>query len=54
MNSPVPIVLSHKIAELKPNYFFCGGGEVDLKLKVDTKEFSSVFKPYIVDITMDD
>jgi prolyl-tRNA editing enzyme YbaK/EbsC (Cys-tRNA(Pro) deacylase) len=47
----IPIVLSHEIAALKPPLFWMGGGEVDLKLAVDTAQFLSAYQPMIADIT---
>eukprot|EP00959_Pyramimonas_sp_CCMP1952_P261169 5460298-Pyramimonas_sp.AAC.1 len=35
----MPILFSHKIAELAPDLFWCGGGEVDLKLGMSAAEF---------------
>jgi hypothetical protein len=45
--------LSHHIEKLNPNYFWLGGGEVDLKLAVDTKQFIKSMNPIIADITVD-
>jgi hypothetical protein len=53
MKVKVPIILSHKIAQLQPRSFFLGGGEVDLKLQVGTDEFIKVTNPYVTDITTD-
>lgn len=53
MKVKVPIILSHKIAQLEPRSFFLGGGEVDLKLELNTDEFIKIFNPYVTDITMD-
>jgi hypothetical protein len=54
MSVQVPIILSHKIANLQPRYFYLGGGEIDLKLGVDVDEFIHVMKPFVADVTMDE
>lgn len=33
MATRLPIILSHKIAALQPDFFWLGGGEVDLKVR---------------------
>jgi prolyl-tRNA editing enzyme YbaK/EbsC (Cys-tRNA(Pro) deacylase) len=50
----IPIVLSHRIAELKQPFFWLGAGEVDLKWRVSTAEFIRHFKPLVANITYDD
>jgi prolyl-tRNA editing enzyme YbaK/EbsC (Cys-tRNA(Pro) deacylase) len=47
----IPIVLSDKIIQLAPHYFWMGGGHVDCKLRVDVDEFCAVLQPLIADIT---
>lgn len=47
----VPIVLSDEIARLDPPCFWMGGGEVDLKLAVDTAQFVAAYQPMVLDIT---
>eukprot|EP01026_Neomeris_dumetosa_P069373 TRINITY_DN6855_c1_g1_i1.p1 TRINITY_DN6855_c1_g1~~TRINITY_DN6855_c1_g1_i1.p1 ORF type:complete len:292 (-),score=40.94 TRINITY_DN6855_c1_g1_i1:149-1024(-) len=47
--SPIPIIISEKIVKLKPPFFFMGGGEVNLKLGVDVKEFLEAYHPFVVD-----
>lgn len=54
IKTPLPILMSHKIAELKPDFFWLGGGEVDLKLGMSAKDFIDVYKPFVVDCTYDD
>lgn len=49
----MPIILSHKIAQLNPRVFFVGGGEVDLKLGMLVDEFLKAYNPLIVDCTYD-
>lgn len=48
----LPIILSHKIAELgKEAYVWFGGGEVNLKWRVSVAEFIDHFNPIVADIT---
>jgi prolyl-tRNA editing enzyme YbaK/EbsC (Cys-tRNA(Pro) deacylase) len=49
----IPIIVSHRIAELQPSFFWLGGGEVDLKLGLDWNEFSQIYSPYAADCTYD-
>lgn len=51
--TPLPIIMSHKIAALKPDFFFLGGGEVDLKVGFKASEFIKQYQPYVVDCTFD-
>eukprot|EP00744_Colponema_vietnamica_P010694 GILI01015087.1.p1 GENE.GILI01015087.1~~GILI01015087.1.p1 ORF type:complete len:265 (+),score=29.94 GILI01015087.1:65-859(+) len=48
----IPIVLSRKITELQPRYFWMGGGHADCKVRVDTEEFIRVLNPFICDFTV--
>ena len=47
----MPMIVSHKIAQLNPEIFWLGGGEVDLKLGLSWAEFAAVYRPYVVDCT---
>lgn len=47
----VPVVLSAAIAELDPPLFWMGGGDVDLKLGVDTAQFVAAYAPFVLDVT---
>jgi len=51
---PIPIVISHRIGELTPSFFFMGGGHVDLKLAVDFDQFVKGYDAIVADITYDD
>lgn len=51
LKTNIPIVLSHKIAELVPSFFWMGGGEEDLKLGMIVDEFIQGYKPLVVDCT---
>eukprot|EP00461_Guttulinopsis_vulgaris_P004835 UN04837 len=54
--SKVPVILSHKIAELPLQYFWFGAGEVDLKIRMSVAEFVAHFADNIIidDITYDE
>ncbi|CAG9466624.1 unnamed protein product [Pedinophyceae sp. YPF-701] len=54
MRQPVPVILSHRILDLSPRYFWMGGGHVDFKLAVDTQQFVDAYKPFVTDCTYDD
>lgn len=48
----IPIIMSHKIAELQPDTFFLGAGEVDLKVGMSAADFVAAYQPMgIVDCT---
>lgn len=51
--TPLPILMSHRILELRPDFFWLGGGEVDLKLGISAKSFVSVYDPFVIDCTYD-
>eukprot|EP00761_Pharyngomonas_kirbyi_P001435 gb/GECH01001439.1/.p1 GENE.gb/GECH01001439.1/~~gb/GECH01001439.1/.p1 ORF type:complete len:266 (+),score=64.27 gb/GECH01001439.1/:1-798(+) len=51
MTEDIPIILSHHIAQLDPPFFWMGGGEVDVKLKVACSDFIRIFDPLVTDIT---
>lgn len=42
------VILDEAIVKLDPDFFWLGGGEVDLKLGIRTSEFISSLKPFIV------
>ncbi|XP_010440145.1 PREDICTED: uncharacterized protein LOC104723467 [Camelina sativa] len=48
MKTNIPVILDEAIAKLKPDFFWLGGGEIDLKLGVRTSEFLEFVKPFIV------
>ncbi|GAB4857085.1 hypothetical protein Ancab_014996 [Ancistrocladus abbreviatus] len=39
MKTDIPVILDEAIAKLSPDFFWMGGGEVDLKLGIRTPEF---------------
>ena len=45
MSQPVPVLLSHPIRALPEGKVWLGGGEVDVKLRVDVAELCEKFKP---------
>jgi len=49
--SSVPMIMSHLITELQPEFFFLGAGETDLKVGLPASEFVAKFSPLVADIT---
>jgi prolyl-tRNA editing enzyme YbaK/EbsC (Cys-tRNA(Pro) deacylase) len=45
------VVLSERIAALNPQFFWLGGGEVDVKFGIQTVKFVEKFDPIIYDIS---
>merc|ERR1712130_366385 len=50
-NTKIPIILSSRLMEL--DHFWMGGGEHDVKLAVDTKEFIEKYNVYVADVVYD-
>ncbi|KAK9277434.1 hypothetical protein L1049_006977 [Liquidambar formosana] len=48
MKTDIPVILDEAIAKLNPDFFWLGGGEIDLKLGIRTSEFINFVKPFIV------
>ncbi|KAF8082947.1 hypothetical protein N665_0799s0006 [Sinapis alba] len=48
MKTSIPVILDEAITKLKPDFFWLGGGEIDLKLGVRTSEFLDFVKPFVV------
>ncbi|KAK9059197.1 hypothetical protein SSX86_021816 [Deinandra increscens subsp. villosa] len=48
MKTDIPVILDEAIAKLHPDFFWLGGGEIDLKLGIRTSEFINFTKPFIV------
>jgi hypothetical protein len=42
------VILDEAILRLNPDFFWLGGGEIDLKLGIRTSEFIDFAKPFIV------
>jgi Uncharacterized conserved protein len=49
MKNNIVVLLSDSILQLNPQYFWMGGGEVDLKLGMSVEEFISVVNPLVCD-----
>jgi len=49
----MPIIMAREITQLKEDWFWLGGGQVDLKLGFRVSEFIQRFKPFIADIYKD-
>ncbi|VFQ70747.1 unnamed protein product [Cuscuta campestris] len=45
---PNKVILDEAITKLQPEFFWLGGGKVDLKLGINTHEFIHYVKPFIV------
>ncbi|OAY75720.1 hypothetical protein ACMD2_09800 [Ananas comosus] len=48
MKTNIPVILDEAIAKLEPNFFWLGGGEVDLKLGIRTPQFINAVNPFVV------
>ncbi|KAL6979734.1 hypothetical protein U1Q18_021390 [Sarracenia purpurea var. burkii] len=48
MKTDIPVILDEAIVKLNPEFFWLGGGEVDLKLGMSTSEFINFVRPFIV------
>ncbi|KAL4027012.1 hypothetical protein IC575_015463 [Cucumis melo] len=48
MKTDIPVILDEAIVKLNPDYFWLGGGEIDLKLGIRTSEFINFVKPFII------
>lgn len=48
MKTNIPVILDEAITKLQPEFFWLGGGEVDLKLGINTHEFIHYVKPFLV------
>lgn len=42
------VILDEAIVKLNPDFFWLGGGEIDLKLGIRTSEFINYVKPFII------
>jgi prolyl-tRNA editing enzyme YbaK/EbsC (Cys-tRNA(Pro) deacylase) len=51
MSTRLPIVISHCIPVLQPDFFFLGGGEVDVKMGLSAAAFVEAYQPLVVDCT---
>ncbi|XP_047327516.1 uncharacterized protein LOC124931164 [Impatiens glandulifera] len=48
MKTDIPVILDEAIVKLTPDFFWLGGGEIDLKLGIKTSEFINSVKPFVV------
>ncbi|CAI8609611.1 unnamed protein product [Vicia faba] len=48
MKTDIPVILDEAIVKLTPDFFWLGGGEVDLKLGIRTSELIRFVNPFIV------
>ena len=48
----MPMILTKQVTELRPAYFWMGGGEVELKLGMSVPEFLTVTKAHVADISL--
>ncbi|MCD7462136.1 hypothetical protein HAX54_047837 [Datura stramonium] len=48
MRTDIRVILDEAITKLNPDFFWFGGGEIDLKLGIRTSEFIDFVKPFIV------
>ncbi|KAA8522238.1 hypothetical protein F0562_012911 [Nyssa sinensis] len=48
MKTDIPVILDEAIVKLDPNFFWLGGGDIDLKLGIRTSEFINFVRPFIV------
>ena len=46
----LPVIMSDALVDLRPNYLWLGGGEVDLKLGMSVDEFLKYTGAYVADI----
>ncbi|KEG09826.1 YbaK/aminoacyl-tRNA synthetase-associated domain-containing protein [Trypanosoma grayi] len=47
----IPVIMSHRIAQLTPPVFWMGGGHVDCKVRVDVAEFVEIIEPIVATVT---
>ena len=50
----IPLIISHRIAELEPDFFWLGAGEVLLKVGFSAARFTDVYGAHVVNCTYDD
>ena len=51
LKTQLPLILSHKIDQLQPDFFWMGGGEQLLKLGMSVTDFKRAYTPHVVDCT---
>ena len=50
----IPLLVSHRVLELRPDFFWLGAGEVDLKVGFSAAEFAEAYGAHVIDCTYDD
>lgn len=45
---PPQVIIDEAITKLDEDFFWLGGGEVDLKLGMRTSQFLNAFRPFVV------
>ncbi|KAL5718288.1 hypothetical protein ACHQM5_011206 [Ranunculus cassubicifolius] len=48
MKTDIPVILDEAITKLDPDFFWLGGGEIELKLGIRTSQFIDIVKPFII------
>ncbi|GJM86372.1 hypothetical protein PR202_ga02225 [Eleusine coracana subsp. coracana] len=48
METDIPVIIDEAITKLDEDFFWLGGGEVDLKLGMLTSQFLNAFRPFVV------
>ncbi|KAK7265917.1 hypothetical protein RJT34_33542 [Clitoria ternatea] len=48
MKTDIPVILDEAIVKLTPDFFWLGGGEVDLKLGIRASQLIKILNPFIV------
>ncbi|XP_078154013.1 ybaK/aminoacyl-tRNA synthetase-associated domain-containing protein isoform X3 [Carex rostrata] len=48
MRTDIPVIIDEAITKLEEDYFWLGGGDVDLKLGMKTSQFLTAFRPFVV------
>lgn len=54
IRTQLPVVLSHRIMQLSPDFFWIGAGEVDLKVGMSATEFVKAYGAFVIDCTYEE
>lgn len=54
IRTQLPVIISHRITQLQPDFFWLGAGEVDLKVGLSAAEFVRAYNAIVIDCTYDD
>ena len=44
----MPIMFSHEILNLKPQFFWMGGGHPDIKMRMSFKDFERIYDDHVL------